>query len=374
MDADIRLCEPSITEAEIDAVERVLRSGWLAHGDANDAFEAGLAATLDVRHVVTVNSCASALQLALEAHGVTGEVLVPSFTFAASANSIVRAGAEPVFVDIEVDTYCLDPADAADAVTARTEAIMPVHYAGHPCDMDAVMALADAHDLVVIEDAAETLGGRWNGQPAGTFGTGCFSFYPTKAITTAEGGAVATDDANVAEAVRTLAGHGIPDLDSPESWYRPADYAGYNMRMSNVHAAIGTAQLDRLSELNDRRREHARYLNLALVSLDHLHPPTECPEAHHVYQMYPVMTDRTIDRDALVVALRARGIGASVHFDPPVHRQPRYGTDRNLLTTDLVATNIFTLPLYPGLTEAQLDTIAEAVIEEVQHARSATHD
>lgn len=365
---DIPLCEPSITDAEVEAAADALRSGWLTHGDYNEQFEARLADHLDVNHVVTVNSGASALQLALEAHDVTGEVLVPSFTFAASANAIVRAGAQPVFVDIEMDTYGLDPDDAKNAVTSRTAALMPVHYAGHPCDMDAVMDLAADHDLAVIEDAAECLGGGWNGQHAGTFGTGCFSFFPTKNLTTAEGGAVATDDLQVAEAVRTLAGHGIPDIDFEHPWTRSAYRAGVNNRLSNVHAAIGVAQLARLPELNIRRRDLAKTLNRRLGEVDGITTPVERVPARHVYQMYTVLTDDDVERDALVYALRRRGIGASVHFDPPVHRQPRYDTDRDLPGTELVAANVLTLPLYPGMTDRDADRVADAVIEEVQDA------
>lgn len=368
--ADIPLCEPALGSAEIDAVEDVIRSGWLAHGEKNDAFEDQFAEYVGVEHAISMNSCTSALQLAIECSNITGEVIVPSFTWVASANAIVTAGAEPVFVDIRSDTRNIEPDRVAEAITPETEAIMPVHYGGQSCDMEPLMNIADENDLVIIEDSAETIGGTYDGRRTGSFGIGCFSFYPTKNITTGEGGMLTTDDDELASRIRASVGHGISDtaLDresADESWYRSASYHGYNFRMSNVHAAMGVEQMKRITELNAARRDHAEYLTTALRSVPYVSPPVERDERRHVYQMYSIRIDDTLDRDAVVKKLNDRGIGASVHFSPPVHRQPAFESGRfrrhDLSTTEEVADTIATLPMFPGLSRNDCDDIIEAV-------------
>lgn len=368
--AEIPLCEPALGDEEVADVEEVIRSGWLTHGPKNEEFEAAFADVVGVDHAVSMNSCTSALQLALECNDVTGEVLVPSFTFVASANAIVTAGATPVFVDVDRDTRNVDPDALAAAVTEDTEAVMVVHYGGQPCDMGPIQDLVEAHDLLLIEDSAETIGGTWQGGRAGSFGIGCFSFYPTKNITTGEGGMLTTDDEELADRVRAAVGHGIPSTTlnregADRSWYRAATSAGYNYRMSNLQAALGCRQLSRLEELNELRRSHATALTEKLAGVDGVEPPVERGDRRHVYQMYTVLTDPDLPRDDLVEALNERGIGASVHFYPPVHQQPRYedspGYRSPLPETEFVAENIVSLPMYPGLTDAQLDRIGAAV-------------
>jgi perosamine synthetase len=370
MNEDISLCDPPVGDEEVAAVENVIQSGWLAHGPKNEEFEELFADYIGTDYAISMNSCTSALQLAIECHGITGEVLVPSFTWVASANAIVTAGATPVFVDIDPETRNVDPASLERAVSDETEAIMVVHYGGHPCAMDEIVNIAEEHDLLLIEDSAETIGGKYESQLTGTFGIGCFSLYPTKNITTGEGGLLTTDDEEFAKKVRAYVGHGVKSttLDregAEKSWYRAATYEGYNFRMTNMQAAIGVEQMRKIKSLNEKRRENATYLTNRLSAVEGIEPPVERENCKHVYQMYTVMTDGSIDRDTFVEELNHRGIGASVHFYPPVHQQPRYenadirATD--LSNTDYVASNIVTLPMFPGLDEPQLDRIAAAV-------------
>lgn len=378
IEMEVSLCDPDIRDAEVDAVEEVLRSGWLAHGPKNDEFEEAFADYVDAEHAISLNSCTSALQLAIEANDVTGEVILPSFTWVASANAVVTGGAEPVFVDINPETRNIDPDAVEAAITDETEAIMVVHYGGLACDMDRIIEISDEHDLQVIEDSAETIGGTYDGQAAGTFATGCYSFYPTKNITTAEGGILTTDDDELAEEVRTLLGHGIPSTtfdreDADKSWYRAATKAGYNFRMSNVQAALGVEQLKRLNEMNGARQEHATYYDDALVDVEGIVTPTVPENREHVYQMYTVLTGENIDRDSLLNRLNDEGVGASAHFYPPVHEQPRYeGAEyqrHDLSTTEQVARDIVTLPMYPTMTDKEREYVVDTLVSTVDDLR-----
>ncbi len=372
----IPLCVPSIGAEEHEAVRRVLESGWLTHGPHNAEFEELFAKYLGVRHAVCLNSCASALQLAIEAHGITGEVILPSFTFVASANAIVRAGATPIFADVDPTTCNIDPAAVAARIGPRTEAIMPVHFAGQSCDMTRLTEMADRSGLAIIEDSAETIGGLHHGAQAGSFGTSCFSFFPTKNLTTCEGGMLATNDREVAERVRILSGHGIAKTtyekdQTAKPWYRSAVVAGYNMRMSNVQAAMGVQQISRVDDFNDRRRQHAAVYDEAFASIAELSPPVEVDGNHHVYQMYTVQTEG-IDRDLFLEHLRRDGVGASVHFDPPVHEQQFYADvdpQRDLPVTEILSKSIVTLPMFPDLTETQRQRVIDSVRSAVEASR-----
>jgi dTDP-4-amino-4,6-dideoxygalactose transaminase len=346
----------------------VVRSGWLAHGSYNKRLEADFARYMAMRHAISVSSGTSALFLALLGLGIRGEVIMPSFTFVATANAAVTAGAIPVFVDIRDDTCTIDPAAIEAAITPRTECIMPVHFAGHAADMAPIMDIARRRGLAVIEDSAETIGGEYRGKKVGTFGVGCYSFYPTKHMTTGEGGMITTDDDALAERMRLYVGHGIPftpadRLREERPWYRAAELAGYNFRMSNIHAALGVWQLARLDAMNARRREHAAWYRERLAGIDALELPVEGEGCMHVYQMYTVKLNG-VDRGRFLDELRRRGVGASVHFDPPVHLQPMYaGWERRfeLPVTEHIASRIVTLPIFPGLTQAHREHVVASV-------------
>lgn len=364
---DVPLCIPDMGDEEIAAVAEVIRSGWLAHGPKNKEFESLFAEYHGVAHAVSLNSCASALFLALHASGIRGEVILPSFTFVASANAVVAAGGTPVFADVAPDTCNLDPEAVEAALTERTEAIMPVHYAGHAAQMGALASIAAKRKLLLVEDSAEAIGATWNGKRTGGWGTGCFSFYPTKNLSTGEGGMLTTNDAALAEKVRAIAGHGVASSTwarekKEKPWLRAATFAGYNFRMSNVLAAMGVVQMSKLERMNEARRAHAMQYN-TLLDAELFELPAERPGCRHVYQMYTVKLRRG-DRTKLLAELRGKGIGASVHFDPPVHTQPyyaeRYGSAWKLPVTERLAASILTLPIYPGMSPDDVEYVAKA--------------
>lgn len=364
----VPLSKPEIDEHEIEAVTNVLKSGWLAHGPKNKEFEANFAEYIGVKHAIAFNSCTSALQIALEAYSLKGEVIVPSFTFVASANSIVLAGCKPLFADISYDTCNIDPEDIRKKITKKTVAIMPVHYAGQPCNMKEIMEIAEEFNLKLIEDSAETLGGEFNGQKTGTFGVGCFSFFPTKNITTGEGGMLTTNDDGILERVNELKAHGISSstfqrekVNKP--WLRDAVVPGYNFRLCDILAAIGVEQMKKVDKLNNLRRKHASYLNKEL-NIDGIDIPIEKPNTKHVYQMYTIKLAQDINRSSFLKVLREKGVGASVHFDPPVHLQSYYQKmykGLNLPVTEDVANRIVTLPMYPSMTKRELSYIVDSV-------------
>ncbi|MDI6902776.1 MAG: DegT/DnrJ/EryC1/StrS family aminotransferase [Methanocellales archaeon] len=363
----IPLCVPNIDEKEMEMVREVLESGWVAHGPKNEQLERDFAEYIGTKHAITLNSCTSALQLAIQAQGLNGEIILPSFTFVASANSIVTAGCKPVFVDIDYDTCNIDPSKIEEKINDDTVGIMPVHYAGQSCEMDDIMDIAEKHHLVVIEDSAEAIGAEYGGKKTGSFGIGCFSFWATKNMTTGEGGMLTTDDDGLAEQVRTLRGHGISSTTwqrykERRPWIREAILPGYNYRMSNILAAIGIVQLKKLDEMNEQRRKHAEYLNKRL-DFEAIEIPVESKKCKHVYQMYTIKVK--VDRAKFVLGLREKGIGASVHFDPPVHLNPYYMNlgyrKGDLPVTEKVSSSIVTLPMYPQLRREELDTIISSV-------------
>lgn len=370
----VPLGKPYLDSAEEQAMVEVLRSGWLTHGPKNKEFENNFAQYLGVNYALTVNSCASSLQLALMSANINGEVLVPSFTFVASANTIVNAGATPVFVDINYDTCNIDLADARAKITPQTQAIMVVHFAGQSCNMAETLKLAEEYKLKIIEDSAEALGSKFQNRLTGTFGIGCFSFFPTKNITTGEGGVLCTNDPEIYSKAKSLAGHGITSSTfdrekSNKPWLRAASYAGFNFRMSNLLAAIGVEQMKKLEEMNNLRRSHAQYLNENLKNFTNkIDLPVEAPDCYHVYQMYTIKMKDSAKRDAFIKGMTEKGIGVSVHFDPPVHLQPYYNENElfrveegKLPITEKISSSIVTLPMYPGLTKPDLDLIIKSI-------------
>lgn len=366
----IPLSKPVIEKEEIKEVIKVLKSGWLTHGDKNKEFEHSVEEYIGVKRAVVVNSCASALFLTLHAAGITGEVLVPSFTFVASVNAIAACGAKPVFVDVEEKTYNMNTEIVESYITSRTEAIMPVHYAGHPCDMKRFMEIADKYKLFVVEDSAECLGGECFGKKAGSFGAGCFSFFPTKNITTCEGGMVTTNDDALADKIKAIAGHGISTTtherqEKLQTWYREAIYTGYNLRMSQVHAALGVEQMKKIDVLNEKRRGIAKSYNKKLKRIKDVKVPVELEGYKHVYQMYVVRVPSQ-KRDEIVEKLNLKGVGASVHFEPPVHKQKAHShlaPMDGLPVTEKICKEVITLPMYPSMKKKDVNAVCSALIE-----------
>lgn len=352
----ISISKPQIGEEEKQAVLQVLESGQLAQGPKVKEFEERFAAWCGVKYAVATSSGTTALHVALLAHGIGqgDEVITTPFSFIASANCILYAGATPVFADIEPEYYTLDPVDVERRITPRTRAIIPVHLFGQAADMEALSAIAARHNLAIIEDACQSHGARLNGKMVGAWGTACYSFYPTKNMTTIEGGMITTNDEGVAERARLIRNHGSPRRYLHES-------LGFNFRMTDLQAAIGLAQLPKLDGWNRKRQENAAYLTSGLEDLPGIHPPRVRPGAEHVFHQY---TLRAAQRDALLERLSARGIGVGVYYPIPIHQQPLYrqmGYQEKLPVSEAASAEVLSLPVHPALTRAELDEIIAAV-------------
>ena len=351
--AMIPAARPEVGEQERAAVDRVMRSGMLAGGPEVAAFEQEFSAVVAGRECIAVNSGTSALHMAFIAGGIKpgDEVIVPSFTFAATANSVALAGGTPVFADVEADYFCLDPASVEASITERTRAIMPVHLYGHPAAMRELTAIAEKHGLLLFEDAAQAHAASLDGVPVGAWGvTGSFSFYPTKNMTSGEGGMVSTADAGVARMVRLLRNQGM------EKRYEN-EVVGFNTRMTDIHAAIGRVQLTKLAGWTAQRQANAEFLN---ANLRGVITPKVAPGAVHVWHQYTIRVVGQ-DRDAFAAALAERGIGSGVYYPIPNHRLPSYQRILDLPTTEQVAKECLSLPVYPSLTQGDLERIVEAV-------------
>jgi perosamine synthetase len=356
MTIDIPIARPEIGEDEIDAVTRVLRSGMLAQGPEVAAFENEFSNKLvQGVHSIAVNSGTSALHLSLLAVGIGAgdEVIVPSFTFAATANSVALTGATPVFADIEPNFYCLDPKAVEAAITPRTAAIMPVHLYGHPAAMDEFVAICNKYGLLLVEDAAQAHGASLNGRPVGTWGVaGSFSFYPTKNMTSGEGGMITTSDQKVARTVKLLRNQG------QERRYEN-EIVGLNNRMTDIHAAIGRVQLNKLTDWNERRRANAHFLTSHIQGVA---TPQEAPNAFHVYHQYTIVVEE-MDRDVFAGELAQRGIGSGVYYPIPNHRLPAFDRTLDLPITERVVRQCLSLPVHPLLETWELERIVESVNE-----------
>jgi len=348
----IRIAEPMIGEDERAAVDRVLRSGALAQGPEVEAFEAEFSRLVAGRHCVAVNSGTSALLLALLAVGIGAgdEVIVPSFTFAATANAVVLAGATPVFADIEPDTFCIDPRHVRALLSDRTAAVIPVHLYGQPAAMEALRAVTDAHGLAVVEDAAQAHAASIGDQPVGAWGdAAAFSFYPTKNMTTGEGGMVACASEEAARRARLLRNQGM------ELQY-VNEIAGYNLRMTDFAAAMGRVQLQRLPAFNSTRRANAAALTEGLRC--HVRTPAERPGTEHVFHQYTVRAD---DREEIAQRCEAAGVQARVYYPTPVHRLPVYDLDIDLPETRAAAAEVLSLPVGPHLGPDDIECVIKAV-------------
>lgn len=349
----IPAAKPLIGLEERRAVDAVLASGGLAQGPEVAAFEREFGDVLvDGRRVAAVNSGTAALHLALVALGIGpgDEVILPSFTFAATANAVRLVGAEPVFVDIDPLTYCIEPTAVRAKVTTKTRAILPVHLYGHPADMTAITAVALEHDLLVVEDAAQAHGARWNGSRVGSQSdAAAFSLYPTKNMTAGEGGMVSAR-AEVDRMVRLLRNQGMEQRYANE-------VIGFNARMSDIHAAIGRVQLRKVLGWTAQRQANAAYLTGEIRGVV---VPTVAPLAEHVFHQYVIRVPD--DRDGFAAALRSEfAVGCGVYYPTPVHRLPAFALDVDLPETERAAAEVLALPVYPTLTLAQLDRVVDAV-------------
>ncbi|MET0302440.1 MAG: DegT/DnrJ/EryC1/StrS family aminotransferase [Microbacteriaceae bacterium] len=349
--------KPIIGDEERAAVDRVLLSGMVAQGPEVAAFEAEFAEHfVDSRPTVAVNSGTAGLHLGLLAAGVGpgDEVIVPSFTFAATGNSVALTGATPVFADIEPHQFTLDPAAVEAAITPRTKGILPVHLYGHPAHLRELSAIAEKHGIELYEDAAQAHGAALDGRPVGTWGRfTMFSLYPTKNMTSGEGGMVTCDDAELARQVKLLRNQGM------EQQYRN-EVIGFNARMTDIHAAIGRVQLTKVDAWTEKRRANAAFLD---ANLSGVVVPPVADGAHHVYHQYTVRV--ADDRDGFVAALKEEhGVGSGVYYPIPNHRLPSlapYAPGLELHETERAAAEVVSLPVHPSLTDSDLERIVAAV-------------
>jgi perosamine synthetase len=353
---DIPIAKPLIGAEEKQAVLEVLESGALTQGKYVAAFEEAFASFHNASNAIAMNSGTSALVATLMAHGIAAgdEVIVPAFSFFATASSVLSVGARPIFADIDPSTFCLSPTDAEAMITPRTVAIMPVHLYGHPADMPSFQNLCERYGLLLLEDAAQAHGAAVAGKSVGAWGTAGFSFYATKNMMTIEGGMVLTADADLARKLRAIRNHGMTAPYVHE-------LSGGNFRMSELSAALGLVQLKKLPGWTEQRRANAQYYSANLGSVA---VPSESPGARHVYHQYTVRVPEKVDRDAVVQALNAQGIGARVYYPTPLYSQPvfqRAFRSMSLPESERAARQVVSLPVHPALTDQERTFIVSAV-------------
>lgn len=352
----IPVARPDIDDAEIAAVTEVLRSGMLAGGHRVTELENRWAEFIGVRHAIAVSNGTVALMCIFAGMGLGpgDEVITVGHTFNATASSILYTGATPVFVDIDPETYDISPDAVAAAVTPRTKAICPVHLFGLPADMDALTEIAERHGLTIVEDACQAHGAEFRGRKVGSFGHGAFSLYGTKNMTTGEGGFITTDDDALAAWIRLYRNQGMA-----ERYHH--DILGYNFRLTDIAAAIGLCQFDKLPRNTARRREIAARYDEAFADLPVV-VPTIPNDRTHVYHQYTL--DVGPDRDAIVADLAAAGVSTGIFYPIPVHRQKyilALGIDIHLPVTERAAARSLSLPMFPGLSEDEQTTVIDAV-------------
>lgn len=370
MEKIISINQPQIGEQEIEAVGRVLRSGILTdhsgNGPAVKQFEAEFGKFVKAKHAITVNNGTAALHMALLANGVTSgdEVVLPSFTFTATAEAVALTGAKPVFVDIDPSTYNIDPEKIDSSINAKTKAIMPVDLYGLPSNMQVISEIAEKHGLTVIEDAAQAHGAVYKGKPPGYFADmTCWSFYATKNITTGEGGMITTSHDEYAEKLRCIRRHG------EKEGYKSV-MLGHNYRMPELEAALGCVQLRKLPGFLEKRRRNAGLLTERLDDVQRLDLPNELPESEHSWYLYTVRL-RDADakaRNTVVDELRKHSVGATVYYHTPIHMMPYYRQfgKHHLPETERAAQQVFSLPVHPSLTFEQMNHIASSVERVIQ--------
>jgi dTDP-4-amino-4,6-dideoxygalactose transaminase len=369
---------PWISREDKKSVSDALKSRWLTGGPQSRTFEKMFASYVGAKYAVAVNSCTAALHLAMRVLNLkpSDEVIVPDLTFAATANAPLFCGAKPVFVDIDEKTFNISTNDVLDKITPKTRAIIPVHYGGQPCDMKELMEIAADHKLFVVEDCAHSLGAEYDGQQTGTFGKmGCFSFYPTKIITTLEGGMVTTNDEEIDKKLRILREHGMSrnaqERESNLTWYYDVVDLGYNYRLTEAQAALGISQLRRIDEGIKRRTKAADYYTKQLNSNDlGIVTPYKAPNRSHIYHLYTVKIQKNSsgkNRNDVFKTLADAGIQSSVHYTPlhlmSFYKQFLGEKPHRFPVAERIYREILSLPLYPTITRKDIKLVTTKMKE-----------
>jgi len=382
--AAIPFHKPYITEDEISEVLDSLHSGWLTMGPKTIKFEAKYGEYIGAKNAVSMNSCTACLHLALKAVNIQegDEVIVPAVTFTATAEVVTYFHATPVLVDVEEDTHTIDVSKIKEKITKRTKAIIPVHYGGQPCDMDEILDIARKYNLFVIEDAAHAVPAWYKKRKVGTIGDiTCFSFYATKSLTTGEGGMATTENDEWAERMRILRLHGISTdawkrYTGEGSWYYEVAESGYKYNMTDIQAGIGLAQLKKIDWMWKRREEIARKYTEAFHSMDAITVPCVRPDRESAWHLYVIKLNLgavTVGRDRFIEDLKERGIVTSVHFIP-LYRHPYYRdtfrySAQGFPASERIYERIVSLPIYPGMTEGDIERVVESVRDVVRRHR-----
>lgn len=373
----IPINKPWIGEEEKKEVMAVLEENMLTTAARDGGkrvrdFESLLKNYLKVKHVLAVNSGTAALHAALLAAGIGqgDEVLLPSFTFVATANAVVAAGAKPVFVDIKKDDYTIEVSDLKSKITKKTKAVIPVHLYGHPSDMDELLEISRKHSIVVIEDACQSLGSTYKRKQTGTLGVmGCFSMYASKVLTAGEGGAVATDSDELADSIKMIRNHGMVEGYDTR-------VLGLNLRLPELSAAIAKAQMQRLPKMLEIRRRNAEILTKLIMPLssdsgpESVRIPSETADKKFNWYLYTVAFGK--DRDGIKAGLTQNGVGATVYYDPPIHKTPFYGKNskEKLPTTEWCAQHVLSLPVHPMMDETDVQRVGDSLAKALSGSRS----
>ncbi len=347
----IPLFKSLIDKNDYKVINKSLKTGWLTHGKNNLIFEKNFNDLIGSKYAISMNSCTSALECALKIIKKKGEVIIPSWTWVSTANAVLNTGNKPVFADVDINSRNITAKDIEKNINKKTIAVIVVHYSGLPCEMDDIVKLTKNKNIELIEDSAETLGATWKKKYTGSFGTGCFSFFPTKNITTTEGGMLTTSNKKRYLEIKKLIAHGINKDKKKYFWHRVADLPGHNFRLPNHLAALGISQLRKLKKFNSQRNKIAKKYDVFfkknmsnLITIQTINK-----NLTHSYQMYSVLVNKN-KRNSLLYYLKSKKIDASVHFDPPLHKQNYLKKFyKKLPNTEELSKRILTLPIYPNL-------------------------
>lgn len=355
----IALFKSLLDQSDYSLITKSLKSGWLTHGKNNLIFEENFSKLIGCKYSITMNSCTSALECSLKILQKKGEVIIPSWTWVSTANAVINTGNIPVFADVDINSRNLTADHIEKKITKKTVAMIIVHYAGLPCEMTDIVKLAKKNKIFLIEDSAETLGAKWKNNYTGSFGTGCFSFFPTKNITTAEGGMLTTNNKEHYNKIKKIIAHGIDQQKKPVFWHREAILPGHNYRLPNHLAALGISQLKKLKSFNKKRREIAKKYNDFLKNFSDVFTLQKLNKnLTHSYQMYTCLINPNF-RSNFLNYMKKKGVEVSAHFVPPLHKQDylKKYVKGKLVNTEYLSRSIITLPIYPNLKNNELKFI-----------------